>query len=1351
MDIQLRCIASHPYGFKNTPQYALSSSQPRLLTATKDLIADHNIVTNAVRVTLRTTSPVDKLVHVGGSKSFLAFLHDGHIVSYVDSPHAVYLADERSFDAGRSVTLACGSPRGQHAVFVKSDSPSIWCVRVESDGEVTKPFKLRSHIDGNQSNVGVVDGMLSRVRGRVATSAKSRLCPISAVAIHDDIPRVAAVYENGIVRVWDISKKELQSCFDAQLLMSEKPIDIALHPFHSVVTVCTSLGRLLAFNVQSGTYRRGEQPGFACSRVRETKRRFRAMCFTKTRPGYLLLLTTSQRIVVKMINSANMIVSSSRFPKPSRLPSVMDESFLVPQKGGTRDHNRTNNKTYASLATEPTFGLFSCTLDTTGNVYVFQSSVAGLPAIQRPITSGLDSGFSFKSGDIFKGPVLVDSDSLVIHQGSLFRYELGVEQISFCCQLPPGDIQRIEVARDADGFCVGALVFYDGDSEADNNSYADPEPPEKYVLCTRRENEQWNVSEPVGGKTGCFLGAAGEQDKIFIVSSSGSSASLFSFAAPSNKHGLQETRQSRGVQRFKLVSGGVRRVFRTPFARWNAVLYHDIDHNRLVVSRNAFESDSYVRDNYHDAAMAFAVDDDSAVALRENEIVIDVRWQKLPSRSDQYIGAIMTDRRIFFVRHILSVHSVFDMQSIQRKVVPFCVPNMSWVGPSILLAQGNSVFSVALNSQADLVVNLSNGGHLPALVACLPDRIVHTITSPDPSQCSLAIATRPYSALSSTVRGMLSFENLKSRRSPDIADKVKAVLDTHDASQASAEVTDSLIESNLTPIAYLISVSAEGRGSLSPLRRAALLGRLGDFNGSLNILEEEYARLPSSAEFHDGTELFRMIQRTLNMSFAAGDFAVGRRCSTLLGRKGTFSAFVDTEGGYAALRSVITAARISRNTYLLEVLRPLLEKSSVSSVATDSSMIVKQRDRQNLQRAIKAVNASAISLGSVDQRVIMVRVPPEEDAEGRPLPAQQTKLVTNTTKHVSDRLLVMRREVFHEYESFGGQTGLSYAADEFDGNVTPVRVTEQPSRDQAKGGLDDSSDDDLFGTTKQERAEGADEGGAMHEEMASSDQRDLTDITRRNTEETRRMIATQKEKNEVARGELKAAAGQMVVSQRNLHASGAPAGSIRAPEIFERAVAKYSNKRFVLAQKELDSALRSIARGRERGVIVSSELLNGIVFYQMACRIRIAMEEIASGEHANTIPGRVTYAQLANGLTKLQLSVADRIDGLVQAADANILLGNFGTAAQAMRLVKQLGIPDGSRASLREKYAVCQTRGFVDTMPQSFGSVCFRSLKVISTSPCLRCMVCPAVFATDIGIVASNPCPCCGVGQVVLS
>ncbi|PXF42389.1 hypothetical protein BWQ96_07909 [Gracilariopsis chorda] len=1353
MQLQLRCIASHPYGVKNQLEYALSATQPRLLTAKKDLIADHNIVTNAVQVTLRTTSSVDKIVSVGGAHSFLAFLHDGHIASYVDSPNAIYLSDERSFDAGRSVTMACGSSLGKHAIFVKADSPSIWCVHVESDGEISKPFKLRSHVDGNQGNMSVVDGVFARVRGKVATSAKSRLCPITAVAVHDELPAAAAVYENGIVRVWDIARKQLQSCFDSQLLMGERPVDIALHPFLLIVVVCTNLGRIMAFNAQSGTFRRGEQPQFACSRIREGKKRFRAMCFTKRRPGYLLLLTTSQRIVVKMINSSNMLVASNRFPKPSRLPSLLDDSRQSLHKPESSIRNRDNTGVPATITCDPTFGLLACSLDNTGGIYVFQPTVAGIPAVQRPVTCGLDTGFSAGGRDIFQGPVLVDPDSVVAHKGCLFRYELGTELLHVCCQLPSGDVRRVEVARDADGTCTGALVFYDGDTEVETDSYADPDPPGRYVLCTKRLKGKWNVSEPTGGDSGCFLGAPGKQDKIFIVSNTGSSASVYSFAAPSSSQGLQQTRQSRGVQRFKLAGNRIGEVFRTPFAEWNAVLYHDIDENRLAVSKNAFDSRAVSRDTYQDASIRFSMDDNTAIPLKENETVLDVRWQKLPSRSEQYLGAIMTDRRIVFVRHVLSVHAVFDMQTISRKVTPFAAPCISWVGPVVMLAQGNSVFSIALNGQADLVANLSHGGHLPALVACLPDRVVYTTTNSDSQKCCLAIASRPYSAVSSTVRGVLSFEALRNSRSANLAETVKAILDTHDASQASAELTDALIESNLTPLAYLIAVSKEGKGSMSPLRRAAFLGQLGEFRGALSILEEEYSRLPAYDSFHAGTELFRMVQRLLNMSFASGDFAVGRRCSALLGRRGTFSAFVDTEGGYAALRSVITAARISKNSYLLDTLHPLVEKSSVSSVATDSSMIVKTRDRQNVQRATKAVDPSAISLGSEDQHMIMIRISPGEDADGKQLPPQETKLVTNVAKDLNDRLMVLRQETFHDYVISGDDNETLYNENEFGGEVPQTIDGSIPVIGKSGGHGDDSADDGIFETMNgdNDRAPQPRKGSAHEANQfagASSDG-DLTALTRRKTEETRQLIVERRQANDTAVSEMKAAAGQMVASQRNLLSTGMPLAPVRAPEMFDRAVRKYGNGRFEAAQMELDTALRSVLRGKERGISVAQQLLNGIVYYHMACRIRIAMEEIASGEHANTIPGRVTYAQLANGLTAQVLLAADRIEGLIQAVDANILLGNFGSAAQAMRMVKELGVPEEKRASLREKYALCQTRGFVDTMPQPGGQLCFRSLKVITSAGVLRCSVCPAIFATDAGVAVSVICPCCGMGQTL--
>ncbi|CAN8063375.1 unnamed protein product [Agarophyton chilense] len=282
-----------------------------------------------------------------------------------------------------------------------------------------------------------------------------------------------------------------------------------------------------------------------------------------------------------------MLVPSIWFPKPSRLPLFLDESPSF-QKDDVNDRNGKNSRKPATLTTDPIFGLFSC----------------------------LDPGFSFRSGDMFTGSVIVDPDSLVVHQGCFFRYGL-----------------------------------------------------EKYVLCTKSENENLNVSEFSGGKTGCFLGASGEQDKIFVVSSSGSTASIFSFAAPSSNLEIHQVRQSRGVQRFKLIIGGVKIVFQTPFAQWNAVLHHDYDNNRLVVSKNAFDADTYRRDSYQEAATALAMDDETAVAIRKNEIVVDLRWQKLPSHSEQYIGAKMTDKPIFFVRHILSEYSVFDMKSIMIKVL----------------------------------------------------------------------------------------------------------------------------------------------------------------------------------------------------------------------------------------------------------------------------------------------------------------------------------------------------------------------------------------------------------------------------------------------------------------------------------------------------------------------------------------------------------------------------------------------------------------------------------------------------------------------------------------------------------
>lgn len=1364
MDLQLRCIASHPHGGNpGTPLgFAFSSRSPRLVTACGDLLIDQSTSTNAIRASIRTAARVDKLLYVGGSCSFLAFMDNGYVASYAERVGSLQLVQERKIGGtGRSVTLGEGARFGRFALFCKADSPSLWCLHVEENGALMEPFKLRSDLEGDQDNVNFVGGVFAKVRGKVATKAKARICPIVAIATHPNLSLAAAAYTNGIVRVWDIARKEQRSHFDAQLLMTERIVDVALHPDQPVVVVCTTQGRIMTFYIKSVLYKRGDEPVLATSKTRDQKRQFRAICFLPGSPAYLMLLTASRRVVVRMIDKGSIIVNSSRYAKASKPLPVHESSVLGGGDASVMDETSgalTEGLSQACLSCEPAFGLIAASLDRSGNVYIFQPMTDGLPGIRRPISSGLDTGFSDTHGNAFKGPVLVHSDSLIVHRGILFRYELGTEQASQLCQLPPGDCYRIEIARDEYGYCSAALVFYHSDDEVNPAyGYAESEQSTRYVLCTRRgDTETWNASEPSEGRAGCFLNAAGRHDRIMILASTGTMVSLLSFAGSPQRDGGPPVRQSRGVQRFKLDGRRAARVFRTPFASWSAVMYHDVDTKQICVSRNAFERNSHSSslrlphsqsDSIADGELG--MDDGTALLLREKEVVIDVRWQQLPtgSQPEQYLGAIMTDKRIYFIRDILQQISVFEFQSIDRIVVPFSPPSFSWVGPSVIVLFGNSLVSVTLDGRSDLIAGVSHGENVTTLVATLPDRVVYARPSPKHAMNAISIASRPYSAMSGLLRGVLSLPNPRDRTASHYTDKVQTILELQDVSQGSMELTKALIANDLSPIAYLLAVSQQGKFSMPPLRRAAFLGRMGDIRGALAIAEEEYTRLTHAKSFHEGTELYRLLQRVLNVAFASGDFIVGRRCSTLLGRKGTFSAFVEVEGGYAAVSSVADYARSRGNRDVADVLRPIIEKSSKSSIATDSSLIPSQRELQNIRRAIQAVDLSSIPLGERDIAETFITTPPGEDVNGVLIPATQTKLSPPVPAEVNDRLEMFRREVAFDVST---ETEGEYQDLTEDDTEMSVQRFDTAKNDTAQGSaeqLEDSSDEeDLFATGRDELGGESSVGSSR---TAVVQDTGMTQMIEQQREVTDNNIQRLKEYTAGPVEEGRQQTHELLLAQQLAEASGQQVPTIRANELIERGIRKLDDRRLSSAQKHFESALRVIARGRQRGQHTPVELIRQLVYYKLMAQVRIAMEEIRTSSHANSIAGKLTYAQLTTALTALPLRPKHRVEALIMATDANMITNNFGTAAQAMQAIKDIGVPNELRASLRDKYAACSARGFANAQPQPIPRLCYGTLRVITPGVQeMSCMVCPGRFLMDSGLRVGDTCPCCGCGTV---
>lgn len=1343
--------------------FALSSRSPRLVTACGDLLIDQSTSTNAVRASLRSSSRIDKLLYVGGGCTFLAFMENGYVASYVEGVASLKIVHEKKISGTeRPVTLGQGSRFGRFALFCKADSPSLWCLPVDENGSLLEPFKLRGDIEGDQESINFVGGVVAKVRGKVTTKVKSRVCPIVAVAMHPSLSLAAAAYTNGIVRVWDVARKEQRSHFDAQLLMAERIVDIALHPNLPVVVVCTTQGRIMTFYIKSVLYKRGDEPVLATSKTRDRKRRFRAMCFMPGYPPYLMLLTASRRIIVRMIDKGSLIVNSTRYAKPSKPLPVAESSVLGASRVSAMDDASevwAEGRGQARLSCEPVFGVIATSFDRSGKVYVFQTRADGLPGIQGPISSGLDTGFAEAPHDAFTGPVLVPSDSLIVHQSTLVRYELGSEQASKLCELPPGDCYRIEIARDQYGYCCAALIFYHADNEA-NPAYGHGESDQstRYVLCTRRgDTETWNVSEPGEGHAGCFLNAAGKEDRIIILANTGTMVSVLSFAGSPGGESGPSLRRSRGVQRFKFDGRRASGVFRTPFASWTAVMYHDTDANQVCFSSNACGRNAYgdsvlaVQSNPDQMADGdLAMDEGTRLSLRDKEMIIDVRWQKLPTKlqQEQYMGAIMTEKRIYFVRDLLQPISVFEFQSVDRILVPFSPPSFSWVGPAVIVLFGNSLISVSLDGHADLITGVSHGQNISTMVAALPDRIVYARPSQRHAMNALSISSRPYSAMSGLLRGMLSLPGQRTRDDvPHFMEKVRDVLEVQDVSQGSVELTKSLIANDMSPVAYLLAVSQQAKFNMPPLRRAIFLGRMGDIRGALTIAEEEYSRLSQANAFHEGSELYRILQRVLNMAFASGDFIVGRRCSTLLGRRGTFSAFVDVEGGCAAVTAVADYARSSGNRDVVDILKPLVDRSSKSSIATDSSTIPSQRELQNIRRAIQAVDLSSIPLGTKGSAQVFMTLPPREEANGVLVSAAQTEMHPLVLAEVNDRLEMFRREVgfeipkkLEEYHDLSEDTNMGSQAIEITGIVTPQM------QDNGEH-LDDSSDEeDLFTTGK----DGPQGNYAVGSETPVSTRNDsVTDVVQHQAQVTRNNIQRLKENTAGPVQEGREKTHELLRAQTLAETNGQTVPTVRAHDMIERGIRKLDEGRLSSAQKHFESALRAIARGRQRGQHTPVELLHQLVHYKLLAQVRIAMEEIRNSSHSNTAAGKLTYAQLATALTALPLRPNNRIEVLVMATDANMITNNFGTAAQAMQAIKEIGVPNELRASLRDKYAACSARGFANARPQTIPRLCYRTLRTFKPGLHeMSCNVCPGKFQPDSGLTMAEVCPSCGCGTI---
>lgn len=1309
MDLELRSEILVHGKVSNGIDFAFSTRRPALVTTCGKSITVQNVSNDAISARIRSIRNVERIVYVGGAAAFLVFLDDGSIASYLERPTGLELVSDEKTDRGpRSIVHVASSVTGLLAAFTKEDSPSAWCVSLKEDGQIRELFKLRSDIEGDQDNVNTIDGVFARVRGKVGTK------PIVALAIHPNRPLMAAAYSNGIVRVWDAYKKEQKSHLDAQLLIGEKITGMALHPTSDNLVLCTSQGRLISFRVQHTMFRRGDDPGLAVSKMRERRRSFLRVCFLGVSPAYIVVLTRTRRLLFRFVNSEGVIVHSARHLHPTRPLPVTLVSDPHQQLIGSRkvqaaldvkDSNVTMK--YDSL-----FGFLAIAFEKCGNVFVYQRRLDRLPYVARSISCGIDSAFSNRSA--LDKPLLVARDAVFVQSGWLFSYSLGKEVVTRLCKLPNGDFRSIRIARDSAGTAVAALVFMYIDEVSDSLAdRADASTFARYVLCTKRnESVEWNVSEPADGRSGCFLNREGDHDQILIISNTGHSGSIFSFSSKKKQGAI-----SRGVCRLKLGTDRCDTVFRSPFCSWMSVIYFDVLKKRIAISANAFRKCSArispeMRLNIAESEDGYLMDNDAYLKLRSKEIALDVRWQCRTGHREgvRWYGAILTNLGVYFVQDVLAPLSKLDFVTIERTIVNFGLPTMLWLGPSVAILFGNTLYSVSMDGRADLIAGLSQGENASALLAMLPDRVVYAKPSGFHRAQNVAVASKPLSSMSMLIRSALCTP--WSEGGGAVVDEISELLQSSDATQGSEELVEALIRNRLAPIAYLVCAYI-----VPPLKRASFLARIGDIRGALAVTEVEYANLPNAESFHFGTELHRLTQRIMNMAIVSGDFAVSKRCSALLGRRGTFEAFVESEGGYPALKIIMEYAGNTGNQQIANLLRPLLERSAESCIATDSSRFPSAQEIRNARSAVESMDMQNVPLGTKDHVKIAIR-----DVETTKMDSQTGhsqldsvgELIILDPQSINgslDRLQVLSNQPIVELMS-GDDNNVSSVHNEF--VEEPPTTFEKTPRENVLGSTAVVNNGNLV-------------GGIPRPTNVSYN------APSTNEENTGPPLSVTNENDSSANTVVR---------------------------MLGRGMAHVDNGKYEDALKMMERGIDALAQSLnglgQRNVIDNETrgLLGRLVGYRMAMKLWLAMEQIRSSPHANTIGGQVTIAQLATAMGfAYGFHPRHAIGALNLACDANMSIGNYGTAARCLVQIRSLAnkgdVTEAVKQTLKAKYAKCQSCGLQDHHSPFSWNLCFESLRLIGDSERGHfCSICPARFSTAVGLCAKDQCTCCRVGIV---
>jgi hypothetical protein len=211
----------------------------------------------------------------------------------------------------------------------------------------------------------------------------------------------------------------------------------------------------------------------------------------------------------------------------------------------------------------------------------------------------------------------------------------------------------------------------------------------------------------------------------------------------------------------------------------------------------------------------------------------------------------------------------------------------------------------------------------------------------------------------------------------------------------------------------------------------------------------------------------------------------------------------------------------------------------------------------------------------------------------------------------------------------------------------------------------------------------------------------------------------------------------------------------RAQARLESAFARLDERRYSSALRDIQQGLRVIAKGHiEEGIPAIPAQVVLLVNYLVALRIMDALQKMNQSPQAATMQGRLAATQLATALSELNLRADHRGLALALAVNGNLAIENYGTAAQLMSLIRDIGVPPELRPQLRAKYALCTARGFENLSPRPSTRLCWHTLLVIAPgTPELKCVLCPALFSApsliEDGVDLNGLCPCCMLGTLV--